>query len=129
MGIMRYTLRPAQGEQRKVPPIAVTGNHPNPFGLSLSKPEVLLVVHMPLDKLRANAVRFFLYQVSYPGSSQSIRAEPVVGVASAKQIAHKLTCIRSTLRQAQGERGEVPSMPGYSERQLFILITPNSYDT
>ena len=28
-------LRQAQGERRKVPPIAVTGNNPNPFGLSL----------------------------------------------------------------------------------------------
>ena len=29
-----YALRQAQGERRKVLPIAVTGNNPNPFRLS-----------------------------------------------------------------------------------------------
>jgi hypothetical protein len=41
----------------------VTGNNPNPFGLSLSKPISLLVLDLPFDKLRANGVSFFSYQI------------------------------------------------------------------
>jgi hypothetical protein len=41
----------------------VTGNNPNPFGLSLSKPISLLVLDLPFDKLRANGVRFLLLQL------------------------------------------------------------------